>query len=92
LSGARFVRGSIDKTHTTVQTDGVVYVLTPRPERNDDSAELSLLRQGFERAAVGEFILFGGIGPNACTLFQKRCTAGETIEIGKWGVLVLPPE
>lgn len=92
LAGARFVRGSIDETHATVHKDGVVYVLTPRPERNDDSAELSLLRQGFERAAVEEFILFGGITANACTVFQKQCTSGESIEIGKWGVLVLPPK
>jgi len=69
-----------------------VWVLTPRPERNRDSVELALYRQGFVRARVPEFVLFGGSAANAVTLFQRRCSAGETISLGKWGVLALPPE
>lgn len=92
LTGARFVRGRIDQTAATVESDGVVWVLTPRPERNDDTLELALLRQGFERAQVREFILFRASPANAVTLFQKRCSAGERIELGKWGVLAVPGE
>ncbi len=92
LAGTRFVRGPIERTAATVEADGVVWVLTPRPERNDDTLELALLRQGFERARVREFILFRASPANAVTLFQKRCSAGERIELGMWGVLALPAE
>jgi hypothetical protein len=92
LAGTRFVRGPIDRTAATVEAEGVVWVLTPRPERNDDTLELALLRQGFERARVREFILFRASPANAVTLFQKRCSAGGRIELGMWGVLALPAE
>lgn len=92
LQGARFVRGSIDQTDVAVKEEGVVYAITPTPERNNDSVELALLRQGFERANVREFVLFGGSVANACTTFQKRWAAGETIEFGKWGIILLPED
>ncbi|MFW6437853.1 MAG: sialidase family protein [Armatimonadota bacterium] len=90
LAGARFVRGSIGSISATVESDGVVWVLTPTAERNDDTLELALYREGFERARVPEFVLFGGISANAVTVFQKRCSAGERLEFGKWGVLAAP--
>ena len=90
LAGARFLRGSIDRIRATVDEAGVVWVLTPLVERNRDSLEAFLYRQGFVKARVPEFILFDTSPANACTLFQKRCAAGERIELGKWGVLVLP--
>lgn len=92
LADARLLRGSMDRIRATVEAEGVVWVLTPRPERNADSVELALLREGFVRARVPEFVLFGGSAANAVTLFQRRCSAGERIELGKWGVLALPPE
>jgi len=91
LKGARFLRGSIHSISATVHEEGVVWGLTPMPERNEDSLELALYREGFVRARVREFILFGGSAANACTVFQKRCRAGERINLGKWGLLVLPP-
>ncbi len=90
LAGARFARGSIRTISATVESAGVVWVLTPRPERNDDTLELALMRQGFERVRVREFVLFRGSPSNAVTLFQKRCAAGEKIELGMWGVLAVP--
>jgi len=90
LVGAKFVRGSIDNISATVESDGVVWLLTPTAERNDDTLELALYRQGFERARVPEFILFGGNPANAVTVFQKRCRSGEALEFGKWGLLALP--
>jgi len=92
LAGARFLRASIGGVSATVEAEGVVWALTPRPERNADSVELALYRQGFTRARVPEFILFRGSAANACTNFQRRCAAGERIDIGKWGVLLLPSE
>ncbi len=90
LIGARFLRSSIDSIHATVETEGVVWILTPQPERNSDSLELALYRSGFQKTALPEFILFDQAYPNACTLFQRQAHAGETINFGKWGVLLLP--
>lgn len=90
LAGARFVRGSIDNIAATVEEPGVVWVLTPMAERNDDTLELALYRRGFAKARVPEFVLFGGIAANAVTVFQKRCEAGERIALGKWGLLAVP--
>ncbi len=92
LAGARFGRGSIANISATVESEGVVWVLTPMAERNDDTLELALYREGFERARVREFVLFGGISANAVTVFQKHCSEGESIELGKWGVLALPAD
>lgn len=92
LKGARFLRGSIDCIRATVDKPGVVWVLTPTPERNRDSVELGLHRAGFAKTNLPEFIFFGGSPANAVTLFQKQCAAGEKIELGKWGVVVLPAE
>ncbi len=92
LEGARFVRGSINNISATVESEGVVWVLTPMAERNDDSLEVALLRKGFEAAAVREFIIFLGSAANAVTVFQKQLAAGDTIELGKWGVLALPAD
>ena len=90
LAGSRFLRSSIDTIKATCESAGVVWVLTPQPERNNDSLELELYRNGFQKAALPEFILFDQAYPNACTLFQKQVHEGEKIDLGKWGVLLLP--
>lgn len=92
LLGRKFVHGSIDGTKAVCRQAGVVYVLTPVAERNRDSLEEALLEQGFAKAATREFLLFlmpGGTmsGGNVCSVFQKNVEAGETLELGKWGVL-----
>ena len=89
FAGRDFIRASIDRGATAVcAAPGVVYVLTPAPERNRDSVEAALLAQGFVKAAVPEFVLFGGSAANACSVYQKTLQSGEKITIGKWGVIV----
>jgi hypothetical protein len=48
--------------------------------------------QGFEKAAVPEFVytlVDGQSRPQeTCTLFQKALKAGDTVRFGRWGVLV----
>ena len=73
----------------TCTKPGVLGVLTPMPNRNRDSLQKSLEAQGFRRVALPEIRLFDPFNAgNLVTLFQKTCTAGETVEIGKWGVPV----
>jgi len=68
---------------------GVVGVLTPLPNRNRDSLSEALEKQGFKRVALPEIRLFDPMNAsNFSTLYQKRCTAGEKVRVGKWGVPV----
>ncbi len=88
LTGRRFVRSSIDKDSIRCTKAGVVYVVTPLPNRNQDSVSDSLLSQGFVKAKAPEFLLFGEIPNNICSVFQKKVEAGEDLSLGKWGVIV----
>ncbi|MDO4575009.1 MAG: sialidase family protein [Planctomycetia bacterium] len=67
---------------------GMAYVLTPLPSRNGESQSQELLKQGFEKAAKPEFLLFEGGSANVVTLYQKKVEKGEKIALKKWGVLV----
>jgi len=88
LTGRKFVRSSIDKDKAKCAKGGVVYVITPLPDRNQDSVYNSLLSQGFAKARVAEFPLFGESPNNICSVFQKRVEAGENLILDKWGVIV----
>ena len=64
--------------------------LTPAPGRNKDSQTEALTKQGFRKVALSEVRLFDPKNPaNYCTLYQKDCRTGETIEVGKWAVPVI---
>ena len=88
LAGKRFLKSSIDFVKAECTEDGVIYVLTPSKGRNKDSLVDVLLKKGFEKAAVPEFMLFGNIPGNVCSVYQKELKKGEKLELGKWGVLV----
>jgi len=92
LSGRHFVFGTIDSAEAVCREPGVVWVATPTLARNQDSVAAALVEQGFEKAAVPEFVLFlmgdRASSGNVCTIYQKKLAAGETIKIGKWGVIV----
>ena len=87
VKGRRFLQASIDGTSLEVTRDGLILAITPLPDRNKDSVADELKKQGFKKAAVPEFRLFGSPA-NICTTFQKKVKAGEKIIIGKWGVLI----
>jgi hypothetical protein len=87
LTDRKFVQASIDGTSVNVVQDGIVFAITPLPNRNKDSVSEQLKKQGFEKVAQPEFRLFG-TAANICTTFQKKVLAGDTITIAKWGVLI----
>lgn len=89
LRGLRFLRGSIDGMHLICRTPGVVYVLTPSEGRNKDSREAALLAADFQKTNLPESALIGS-EENLCSVFQKKLEADEALDIGKWGVVVLP--
>ena len=84
---ARFLIVKLEGTKTlTCDRSGVLYVLTPLPDRNRDSVSEALTEQGFQKVALPEVRLFDRKNPaNYCSLFQKKCNAGETVTLGKWG-------
>jgi hypothetical protein len=91
--GRSFVFSSISSAEFTCSRDGTVYVFAPTLERNPgDSCEPELLQQGFEKAAVTEFVLMLYNGEaralETCSVYQKAVEAGEQVELGRWGVLV----
>lgn len=93
LNGASFLRIPLDgQKSLTCDRAGTVWFLTPMPNRNKDSCMLQLMEQGFKKVSVPEVPLFTPPSTaNYCTLYQKDCQRGETIEVGKWAVpLVLP--
>lgn len=88
LKGARFLRVKIDGRKTLrCSRAGAVFALTPRTDRNRDSVSGALLRQGFSAVKLPEVRLFDPANTaNYCTLYQKKCKAGESITFGKWAV------
>jgi predicted neuraminidase len=87
FKGRKFVQTSIDGENVEVARDGIVFAITPLPNRNKDSVAKQLVEQGFAKVAQPEFRLFGS-NANICTTFQKKVAAGDKITLGKWGVLI----
>jgi BNR repeat protein len=88
LSGKTFICSSIDRDEAICREAGVVTVITPLPNRNGDSVSEALLKQGFKKARVPEFLLFGQIANNLCSVYQKRMEKDKKIVLGKWGVVI----
>ena len=87
LRGLRFIRRNLGKLHAVCRQAGAVYVLTPSTGRDPFSLEAALLERGFQKINLPEFPLFSSV---RCSVFQKQLAAGEALDAGSWGVLVLP--
>ncbi|MCX6898597.1 MAG: sialidase family protein [Verrucomicrobia bacterium] len=88
LRGKKFVRFSITGGKAICRRPGVVYVLTPSAGRQRDSLAVWLVKHGFKKVNIPEFMLFDG-EQNSSSVFQKAMKQDETLAVGKWGVLVL---
>ncbi|MDR2115427.1 MAG: glycoside hydrolase [Planctomycetaceae bacterium] len=88
LNGKTFVRTTMEGVTVTVRSSGILYVLTPLPNRNKDNVTETLLKSGFEKVALPETQLFDTIVGNIVTLYQKEVQEGERIKLGKWSVIV----
>ena len=93
LSKAHFIPVAMTGQKTLqCERAGTVFFLTPMFERNRDTVAQPLMDQGFEKVALPEVPLFNPTSSaNFCTLFQKDCSAGETILVGRWAVPVFFP-
>ncbi|MGZ0654389.1 sialidase family protein [Coraliomargarita sp. W4R72] len=93
LNGFSFLQVPIagDKKYIC-SAEGMIYFLTPQPNRNGQGQEAGLLEQGFEKVALPEVELFSSAAKRsaqACTLYQKYCEQGEEIHLRAWAVPVL---
>lgn len=90
LAEKRYVLGSIDTIRVTCRSAGPVFVVTPSAGRNNDSLADDLRQQGFRKTNLPEFLLFDEANApgNVCTTYQKVLDAGETLKLGKWGILI----
>ena len=93
LAGAKFLQGNLESNSAVCTADGIAYVLTPSKGRNRDSLHDQLIKQGFSKAAVKEFLLFdmrGGSARNLVSTYQKAFKVGDEIKLGQWGVILIP--
>jgi hypothetical protein len=88
LIGKKFVRSNIESVEVVCRKSGMVYVLTPLKNRNQDSVTKILLKLGFEKVAQPETLLFERTPDAIVTLYQKEVQEGETIKLEKWSVLI----
>lgn len=90
LADKRYVLGSIDAIRVECKESGPIFVVTPSHGRNADSLAEDLTKQGFIKVKLPEFLLFNELNApgNVCTTYQKMLEAGETLELGKWGVVI----
>ncbi len=87
------VFSSMERTEVVCTSPGMVYVLTPTPDRNPASVEAELLAQGFEKTSVQELDVIFKLDEkarreNLCSIYQKKVETGEKIKFGTWGVLM----
>ncbi|MGZ0654765.1 sialidase family protein [Coraliomargarita sp. W4R53] len=88
-----FVFSPMERTEVVCTSPGMVYVLTPTPDRNSDSVEAELLAQGFEKTSAKELDVLIKVDEkasyeNLCSLYQKELKVDERVEFGKWGILI----
>jgi len=87
LRGKQFICTKLEPVHMICRKPGVLYVITPSTGRDPFSREADLLNLGFQKVALPEFRLFGGI---RCSVFQRQMAADEPLDFRQWGILVAP--
>ena len=89
LDGRQFLRAPIEFSAAETTKAGILYVVTPLPDRNKDNVVKELTDAGFVKVKEPEFLFFDNSAGNISTVFQKKVEAGEKIEWSKkWGILV----
>jgi len=86
---ARFLQLAMNESALlTCTRSGMVYLLTPSPSRDPVTSQShALMTQGFSKTRLPEVrILSTQATSTFCTVYQKRCVAGEIIRIGPWAI------
>ena len=90
LEGMKFLRASMTRGQTIRCLEpGTLYALTPLPDHPRAASQHdALVRLGFTRFDTPPFQLYGKEATAICIVFRKELTAGESIALGKWAVLL----
>ncbi len=89
LKGRPFLRATIDGLRLRCTSPGELVALTPPEVPHATSMAAALLAYGFSPAAdLPPFQLFGTNAHERVTAYQKSLTAGETLKLGKWCVVL----
>jgi hypothetical protein len=90
LAGSNYLFRSIDGGALEVASGGLVYVATHRPTAvSRYSLQLSLVEQGFLLTPLREFY-HADPHLGSLVVWQKSVSAGERINVGKLGIVILP--
>lgn len=88
LVGKSYIAGSVSEGGTfTVTADGWAYIITP-VEGNSTSVVPELTEIGFEAVAAIEAKTLATSISEALVLMGKEVQTGESITIGRWGIVV----
>lgn len=88
LLGKSYIASSIDEGGTfSVTADGWVYIITPVAEKAN-SLVSDLTAIGFETVAAIDAKVLATTISEALVLMGKEVKAGETVTIGRWGIVV----
>jgi hypothetical protein len=93
LAGLRYIVARSGHATAICRRAGTVFVLTPTTDRSPDGVEEELLRRGFVRVAVPEFLFFlpdrnRALPANLWSAFQRSVAAGETVEVRGLGAIL----
>ncbi|AQQ10036.1 putative neuraminidase (sialidase) [Sedimentisphaera cyanobacteriorum] len=90
IKGKKFIRSKIEKSKAKAESQGYVYVIGKQK-----AIEEELLKQGFEKTDIPQFIPFAVKGQGSyyrydtVSVYQKYVEKGDTIEYGKWGITLV---
>jgi hypothetical protein len=88
LSGAKFLRSSIDSTCFDVVQGGRLIVLTPQAIPGAASQVDTLEEHGFARMGEDCFQLFGSKAIDQVLAYEKQVASGESYQFEKWVVVL----
>ncbi len=88
LRGMDFLRDKISGSFFQCLETGTIWVLTPNPNDNKDSAAPALLENGFVRTDDASFQLMSTGPKNRVEVYSKTVEKGEWVRIPKWGVVL----
>jgi len=92
LYGKEFIQGNMgghsDTSSATVETAGVIYVLTRVDSTAQDSEITNFLQQGFVKVnEIAAYALSSGLDRDIAVL-KKNVSVGETITWSRWAIVV----
>lgn len=92
FDGAHFLPIPLQGNKTIrVTRSGRIWVLTPTPDRNNDSQQETLFEQGFKLTDAPAFPFWNLREGNKVSIYQRDVATGDTIQFGAWAMPIFFP-